>query len=33
MKKLDRLTRNFNIVCLGVMAIGMVIFAVGSLIR
>lgn len=31
--KLSRTTRNFNIICLGVVAMGMVVFAVGSLIR
>lgn len=30
MKKMDRVTRNFNIVCLGVMAIGAITFIAGS---
>lgn len=30
MEKMDRVTRNFNIVCLGVMAIGVIIFTMGS---
>lgn len=31
--KLSRTTRNFNIVCLGVMAMSVIVFVVGSLLR
>lgn len=31
--KLSKTTRNFNIVCLGVMAMSVIVFVVGSLLR
>ena len=33
MKKLSKTTRNFNIICFGVMAMSVIMFAVGSLLR
>lgn len=33
MKKLDRVTRNFRVCCLGIMGVGLVMYAAATLLR